>query len=331
MSKVSSTISPTSYVSLGTWDEHRPLVLSPLDFDELLNNFCTETYHTIHRDPVQQSVWKDSVPRIARSFDFVMHSLLALSALHLSYLYPQEESYALQALLHHQFSIHLARKVLPRITNENCSALYIFSMLLALYVIARPRKPEDLLLVGDGEITSWLMMFRGTRTIADNWRESLISGPLAPMLMGGMQRVELQNSANNPLSIGEEQLMVLHGHIVKATAADVRLSRIYSEAIEELRKSFMAFDIDQYNHGTTDAFIWVHRVSDEYLLLLGGHTQESLCILAFFSVLLHKTKAKWWCEGWSAHLMTQINRLLDEPYRPWIWWASKEVFGEIKV
>lgn len=132
MSKVSSTISPTSYVSLGTWDEHRPLVLSPLDFDELLNNFCTETYHTIHRDPVQQSVWKDSVPRIARSFDFVMHSLLALSALHLSYLYPQEESYALQALLHHQFSIHLARKVLPRITNENCSALYIFSMLLAL-------------------------------------------------------------------------------------------------------------------------------------------------------------------------------------------------------
>jgi hypothetical protein len=325
MSEVSSTISTTSHVSLGTWDEHGPLISNTLDSDKLLNNFCTETYHTIHRDPVQQSVWKDNVPQIARSFDFVMHSLLAFSALHLSYLYPQEESYALQALLHHQLSIHLAGKVLPQITNENCSALYIFSVLLALYVIARPRKPEDLLLVGEMGIAPWLMMFRGTRAIIDNSWESLISGPLAPMIKSGMQRVELQNSANNSISIGEEQLMVLQGLIIKTTE-DTRLLRIYTEAVEELRKSFMAFGLDQYNHGTTDAFIWVHRVSDEYLLLLREQTQESLCILAFFSVLLHKMKAKWWCEGWSTHLMTQINRLLDEAHRRWIWWPFKEVF-----
>ncbi|KAH8589033.1 hypothetical protein B0O99DRAFT_523958 [Bisporella sp. PMI_857] len=309
---------------MGTWDEHGRLILNTPDFDELFQNFCMETYHTIHWDPVQQMVWKDSVPQIARSFDFVMHSLLALSALHLSHLYPQGESYALRALLHHQFSIHLGGKALSRITNENCSAVYIFSVLLALYVIARPREPEDLLLVGEMGIAPWLLMFRGTRVITDNSLESLISGPLAPMIKGGMQRVELQNSANNSLSTGKEQLMMLQVFITKTTA-DARLLRIYTEAVEELQKSFMTFSFDQYDHGTTDAFIWVHRVSDEYLLLLRGQTQESLCILAFFSVLLHKMKAKWWCEGWSTHLMTQIDRLLDETHRRWIWWPFKEV------
>ena len=174
-------------------------------------------------------------------------------------------------------------------------------------------------------IAPWLMMFRGTHVITDTSRESLISGPLAPMIKGGMERVELQNSANNSLSTGKEQLIVLQGLIIKATA-DTRLLQIYTEAVEELPKSFMAFGLDQYNHGTTDAFIWAHRVSDEYLPLLEGQTQELLCILAFFSVLLHKMKAKWWCEGRSTHLMTKISRLLNEAHRRWIWRPFKEVF-----
>jgi hypothetical protein len=293
---------------------------------ELFNNFCKKTCYTVQSDAVQQSVWRINVPQLAFSFDFVMHGILALSALHLAYLYPQKDFYVSHAQMHHQISLHKGRKLLPHITQENCSGLYIFSALVALYTLASPRKPEDFLLVGETGIAPWLLMFRGSRSIVDSSEAALMSGPLGPMYQNGLRRVQLRESCTNKTSTGEEQLTVLR-NLIAETILDPTTFGIYAHAIEELRKSFAAFNRYQYNHGTTDAFIWVDRVSGEYLLRLGNKTQESLCIFAFFCVLLHQMNSVWWGEGWSTHLMTQIDLLLNEEHRRWIWWPVKQVHG----
>lgn len=287
---------------------------------ELFNNFCTKTCFTLQGDPVQQSVWQISVPKLALSFDFVMDGILALSALHLAYLYPSQKGfYISQAQTRHDIGLCRAGKLLLHITQENCSGLYIFSVLAAIYTLASPRKPKDLLLVGETGIS----IFRGNHTIMESSRAALMSGPLGPMLKNGWQRTQLRESCTNKTSIEEGQLNVLR-HLITEMIPDPTTFNIYAQAIEELRKSFAAFN-PHYNHGATDVFTWVHRVSEEYLLLLRNQTQESLCILAFFCVLLHQMNSVWWSEGQSTHLMTQIRLLLDEEHRQWIWWPVKQV------
>lgn len=292
---------------------------------ELLNNFRKETCYTLQSDPGQQSVWLNNVPQLAFSFDFVMHGILALSALHLAYLYPQKDFYVSIARTHHQVSIRRGRELLPHITQENCSGLYIFSVLVAVYTLASPpRKPEDFLLVEETVIAPWLLMFRGNRAIMDNSRATLMSGPLGPMFKYGFRKVGLRELPMNETSTGEEQLNVLQSLIAK-TILDPTTFDIYVKAIEELRKSFAVFNLNKDNYGSTDAFIWVHCVSEEYLHLLKNRTQESLCVFAFFCVLLHQMNSIWWGEGWGTHLMTQIRRLLNKEHLQWIWWPVEQV------
>jgi len=291
---------------------------------ELFNTFCTKTCYTLQSDPVQQSVWQINVPKLAFSFDFVMHGILALSALHLAYLNPQKDFYVSHAQIHHQISLQKGRKLLSHITQENCFGLYTFSILVAVYTLASPQKLEDFLLVGETGIAPWLSMLRGNRAIMESSGTALMSGPLGLMIENGIRKAQLRESCMNQTSAEEEQLNILQ-YLIAGTIPDLETFNTYAQAIEELRKSFAVYNIHQYNHGATDVFTWVDRVSEEYLLLLRKGTQESLCIFAFFCVLFHQINSIWWGEGWSTHLMAQISLLLDEEHRQWIWWPVKQV------
>ena len=291
---------------------------------KLFKTYRTRTCYTLQSDPMQHSVWQINIPELSLSFDFVMHGILALSALYLAYLNPQKYFYLSHARIHHQISLRKGRNLLPHITQENCSGLYIFSILVAVYTLASPKKPEDFLLVGKAGIAPWLLMFRGNRAIVESSGIALMSGPLRQMLENGHQKAQLRELYTNKTSAGEEQLNVLR-YLIARTIPDLETFNTYTQAIEELRKSFAVFNIYQYNHGTTDAVIWVHCVSEEYLLLLGKGTQESLCIFAFFCVLLHQMNSIWWGKGWGTRLMAQIGLLLDEEHRQWIWWPVKQV------
>ena len=52
---------------------------------EFLHNYCTSTALTLHRDPPTIRLWSITVPEFGFIHDYVMHGILALSALHLGY------------------------------------------------------------------------------------------------------------------------------------------------------------------------------------------------------------------------------------------------------
>jgi len=115
--------------------------LNMLDL-ELLHNYSTATSCSFSCDPVLQNVWRINVPRIGFSYEFVMNSMLAISALHLAYLNPEKRQfYISHAMLRHQTAIQTAVPLLEDVTDENCSALYIFSSLTCIFALASPRKP----------------------------------------------------------------------------------------------------------------------------------------------------------------------------------------------
>lgn len=290
---------------------------------ELLYNFTTQTCYTLHSDPVQKTMWRVNVPGLGVAHDFVMRGILALSALHLAYQHPERRDFYLnQGIVHHQLSLQRVSTILPNVNTENCSALYVFSALAGLFALASPLKPEDFIVVGEAGIADWAVMLRGTKSIIDSAEPALHEGPLGPMFKAGFRRAQLRNMPLDNSTDEGIQLMALQKLIEQSEPDKVKLE-IYLAALEELRRSFTVLTHKNFGFETSDVFIWVFRVSEEFLLLLRAQSQPSLCIFAHFCLILQQLDSKWWGEGRSHHLMSQIYHLLDEEHRWWIRWPME--------
>lgn len=297
--------------------------LNMLDL-ELFHNFSTSTALSLSCDPILKNLWRIKVPQIGLSHGFVMRGILALSAMHLAHFRPERRDfYVSHAALQHQLALREAAAVLPNVTTDNCTAIYIFSAITCIYKLATPRKPGDFLLVGEPGITEWMSLFRGVRVIIESADEALSSGPLAPMFQAGRRRVQLRESHR----IEDDHLSELRSLILRSTF-DSRLAEVYARAIDELQKSFGRYhspELPQQSYETSDVFVWIFEVSDEYLMLLREKAQEALTIFAYLCVLFKRLEHFWWMEGWSLHLMSGIYEALDEEHRLWIRWPIEEI------
>lgn len=290
---------------------------------ELLHNYSTSTAYTLSRHPVVQSVWRVIVPQIGFSSTYVMRAILALSALHLAYYRPtQKDFYIGQALLLHDTALRMANPILPDITPENCSSLYLFAALTCLISCAKPRIPGDFLLVGKSGISEWLNLFRGTRLIIYSEIGTLMSGPLGPMFSIGSRRLGLREMG---LGANDEHLLELQ-RLIKETVTEQKRLETYDTAIHEIGKSFVTINsLEPERCEITDVFVWPLGVSEEFLELLSQRQPEALCIVAYFSVVLHQLNSVWWIEGWSTHLISSIYHALDHEHQHWIQWPIEQL------
>lgn len=99
--------------------------------------------------------------------------------------------------------------------------------------------------------------------------------------------------------------------------------RVYTHAIEELRKSFRMF-FSARGMDLGDAMMWLFVVADDFLPFLKVPTQEALVIFAHFSVLLKRLDNQWWLQGWGSRLIVRIHAMLDQEHRLWIQWPIEE-------
>ena len=258
-----------------------------------------------------------------------MRGILALSALHLAhYKTEKRDLFIAQAKAQNQAGLRAATALLPYITQENCSAVYIFSALTCIYSLACPRDPGDFLVLGDSGVASWLTLFRGTRSIIESSTDALHNGVLGPMFIAGARRTALREAAHviaSDSSAEEGQLVELR-QCIHDTVTDPQSLKIYMAAIDELQKTFtVAYKGPFQTVESTDVFIFLFRVSEEYLIFLNESRQESLAIFAYFCVIAKRLEKNWWSEGWSNHLMSRVYALLDEEHKLWIRWPIEEI------
>jgi hypothetical protein len=262
-----------------------------------------------------------------------MRGILAISALHLAYFQPERrEFFTVQATLQSQAGLRAATLILPNLTCENCSAIYIFSVLTCIYTLASPRKPGDLLVLGSTGVAEWLTLFRGTVSVIESFivnssDDALKFGVLGPMIIAGARRAALRDAHASAAkrSTEEGQLGELR-QVFREAVTDPHMLQVYMDAIDELQKSFtVAYkDVSQMTE-STNVFIFLFRVSEEYLLSLQQRTQESLAIFAYFCVIAKRLDTNWWSEGWSNHLLSRVYAELDDEHRLWIRWPIEEI------
>jgi len=270
-----------------------------------------------------------NVPQLGFSHDFVMHGILALAGLHLAKSLPERRDSCLsRSMLHHQWGLTKASKVLPEIDHDNASAMYIFSALTLLYTLASTalHSADNFILVGDSGVAQWIVLSRQSYSIVRIAGEALRAGPIGPIFSIGGRRVELQNSHTpNPEAAGA--LSKLSGLIDQSTS-DLNHRASYQGAVSELVKIYGVVEGMIRNNEpieTSDIFVWPYKLSEMYLDLLQQPAQEALAILAYFAVLPSRFSDHWFLEDFGIHLISKIYPLMDEDYLDWIQWPIQQI------
>ncbi|KAH9221946.1 hypothetical protein DL95DRAFT_381241 [Leptodontidium sp. 2 PMI_412] len=319
--KVPPTASPAAQLSLAP--DHSRSHAIHMSHLELLHHFCTSTYHTLSHNSILRIMYQTAVVKIGCTCDYVMYSILSISALHLSRLNAEQERHFLsQALDLHHLALTTGSLALQNITNENCSNLYIFSVLTFMFDSARRREFDTLVPEEDTSLTEWISVLRGTRAVIDSSSRALLQdGPLGPLFTIGARRAQAQAlSSTHTDHLWELQRLVNE----VATSSDE--IHTYNLSIDTLRLAFnVVFNKQPDTYEATDVFVWLYKLSDHFLELLSQRKPEALAILAHFSVLLKELDDRWWINGWSKRLISQVYGALGEEYRQWIVWPTREI------
>ncbi|KAK9421516.1 putative Zn(2)-C6 fungal-type domain-containing protein [Seiridium unicorne] len=301
---------------------------------ELLHNYTTLTYVTISQRLSMREFFRHNIVQMGFRHEYIMRTLLAISALHLAHHRKHwSEYYVSLALSHHQAASRTAVDLMTNVTSENAPMLYVFSNLTMYFALAAPRQESDFLLIGESGFPDWMFLLRGIKLFHPYLQDASKTEELSPLLQDGGRRWVTQHSVSLDATAPPKQQLDHIAFLIQETLTkeeDAPARKIYLDAIEKLERTFAAYRLPvpagEDRHDIRVAFLWLFEVTDDgFLPLLKTPTQEAAVLLTFFAVLLKKSPDQWWVHGWPEHLLAKAYALLDEEHRLWIRWPMEEM------
>ncbi|KAK2785187.1 hypothetical protein FQN51_003930 [Onygenales sp. PD_10] len=292
-----------------------------LDDLELLHHYTTKTYMTLSNKNEHKEIWRTVIPKEALAHPFLMHGLLALSALHLIESSSNEDArrrkYTELATMHQNLALASFRPELNNITPSNCNAVFAFSTLIAALAFAFSRfvgRP------GGGEPVAELLqdffLFRGVEGVLSASWEVIQKGELGPLIRrpaDGMPQPISKDTIN-----ALDYLHECNGdHVTQISPAEKDAN---NHAIRELRISF-----ERPASSWETVFRWPILLPEAYLAHLKLRKPMALVILAHYCVILCRLDSCWWSQGWAGYLFETIYRSLDAGWRPLLRWPMQMI------
>ncbi|QSS59627.1 C6 zinc finger domain-containing protein [Histoplasma capsulatum] len=300
---------------------------------ELLHHYTTFTYKTLPSGATsdQHEIWQIQVVQLGFQHEFLLRGILAVAALHLSYLHPQRrEPLALRASTHQSIAVKALHEVLNRVDPFNCVAIFAFSCILVALTFAAPTNPA-LPGVQDGyqgaqkEILDWFHMVRGCNSVLQTQWGTLSRSFLAPLLHKAMTQ---QTAPSHDVHDSDRVTDLLRLCSSERVAQDRETANAYALAIHQLLNAYTQVSIlsERKQDFVPVIFVWPIAIPQTYLKLLGERKPEAMVILAHYSALLQRLDDQWFMKGWARYLVKQIEMTLGEEWQPWLCWP-KEVTG----
>lgn len=275
-----------------------------------MHHFTARTCLTFSDTMEQNVAWQVDIPTIAYDAQYLMDAILAVSALHLRSLYPEDQSlirashgYMASALA--QYSSLLT----SGLSALNSEALFSTSALIAFQASASRLFDED------GPYTlplAWFHSFQGVKTVVmASWQWLRTSDKIFPII-NSQPALFLDLDPDRKLFFAP----LLDG---------------LDEHLETFPESMRTESRQAYVHAI--AFInWAHKrpvrnrilgfaatVSRRFVDLMGQHDPRALVITACFFALTKMVDQVWWLQGIAKREVNGIFSIL-----PPEWWPKME-------
>ena len=303
---------------------------------ELWHHFTSATAAAITVGPLTEKLWSTTIPHLALSHRFLMHSILAVSALHKAYTNPaQRDVYYAHANAHEDRALALAQTDIARPSAQNADALFAFALTTVYYAFAAPEtsvapgspvpleeRPRPL----EGAVQC-INLLRGIRGILPSVKEWIEAGPLAPLL--NMQPNPLSSSRQFADQGTEEhwsKLLLFASTTSTAGPKEFEDIEVYSAAASLLRASSLR--VDNISEGDLNAppmWHWAVRLPPEFVDRLAQLDIVPLVLVAHWCVLLPQVRHYWWVQSWVDRTMREIERVLPLEYKDWLAWPLERI------
>ncbi|KAK2813374.1 hypothetical protein FQN50_000689 [Emmonsiellopsis sp. PD_5] len=291
---------------------------------ELMHHYTSEVFKTLSERREVQDVWRVTFPQTAYSCEFLMHGILALSALHLSFINTQSINDYIDYSTHH---LHCAlgtyRRTLANIRPENCIAAFAFSSLLVPLSFGLP------LVDGSGpsisKLAALFSMCRGVPSILMPYRSLICSTHMNVLfrneylLMGqfpSMPRVNLilPECLTNKLSQLKEY--------VAKYSLEPEDRDVHDEAFKLLEVSFDFVEKTAAPLECGAAFMLPIMVPYKFIGFLQEYHHLSLILLSYYCIVLNCLDNFWFLRRWDQALLMEIQNLLPPDLHGWIEWPK---------
>ncbi|RDL42503.1 Uncharacterized protein BP5553_02482 [Venustampulla echinocandica] len=302
--KSSREPSPPAYSS----GEHVSTTNKPslnLENIDLIIHWFTKTVYTVvsTSNPAALNICQTVILNRAMEHHFLLHGLLALSALHLAESHPDPQKLTTIATAHHTQGLALYHSILSNINEENYSASIAFSSLTIMFVFAlsrpQPTNPTKTELID--HLTQIFLLAKGWHKVVH------IADGLE--CRSGRSIFPTHNPNTIPLSPDiEAAFSRLHALNQGYDTA------LYALAIQSLKSVFgtLAHEGSENPHVALE---WTNTLPEEFVRLIRERENLALVVVGYYCVVLHKVPQVWWLQGWSRGLFDVIWRTVDHIYQ----------------
>lgn len=295
---------------------------------ELLYHYENVVCLTIDDSPTAV-VWKTELPRLGLSHPFLMHGILALSALHLSHVTTSRSAQlATRAVLHEQMALPIFRKSVAESNQSTIHAVWGFSSCVVPFLLGSC-SPQDKARIPrkTAQDPHWFFALRGVMSLLLNNFAVLETGPFGPLLKRkGIQSQYSDNPDDEHLARLALLLSTPRDSDFPRSLASIGELSICKEALERLREAY-ALPYHPSNNFWDDkavVYAWPGVVSPEFVSLITAGLPEALLILAFYCVLVKRLDSCWYFAGIGQEMLKTIELNLTADWLPWIKWAVEQ-------
>ena len=300
--------------------------LIPLNMEdlELLHHFATDTCKTLSDRTESHDLWRDVAPQIAFEHGYLMRGILAISALHLSILRPdQHDRFARVAVRQQDAALGTFRQMMSHPSHTSGDAFFAMSSLIVVYGFESPKTSNSLGMFDARREQSaeWLPLIRGVNLILQSAWPDIKQGRLNRLLHDHAQP---PTSTEIPAALAE-RLVLLERCNSEAHEHDDDKQACLT-AINRLRQCFIRlYNKTDYECEVSLAFLWPVVVPQRFIELVFERRPEALVILAYYCTILHHLDHYWWLNGWGRHIIGNIRKELSNDLLEWLEWPARVV------
>jgi hypothetical protein len=299
---------------------------------ELLHFYTTTTSLTLSNRPELQQIWQHVLPRIAFTHHFLLHGILAFSALHIARSQPERKTLLYsEASAHHNIGLRMFKNAMSNITPENCDACFAFSSIIAAYAWASSDQTGDLFfsntsVLEENSNVEWVSLLRGVYTLLKAAGEWMTNSPMRLILQPSYIDPELARAADPEGSAKLTALSQLWD--LSLGKFDVNDVEVLDETLALLHEAYGLVALSPSNPEIDMILVvyaWPIKVPEAFFVMVKEQKPEALVVLAHYSLLLNKVDQLWYMQGMSRRLLHTIHSKIGKEWESWITWPLQDL------